>query len=223
MTRVKICGITRIEDVIDAVYSGADALGFVFYEKSPRNISVEQAAQLTEYVFPFVSLVGLFVNPSADYVREVLKSVPLNVLQFHGEETAEFCSQFGRPYLKAVRVREGLDLVQYAARHPGAQGLLLDAYVEGLQGGTGTSFDWKLVPQDLPLPVILSGGLNEKNVSAAMLQVRPYAVDVSSGVEESKGIKDADKVAAFINEVNRMDLQLSGRKDVLRGHRKTVR
>lgn len=223
MTRVKICGLTRIEDVIDAVYSGADALGFVFYEKSPRYISVEQAAQLTEYVFPFVSLVGLFVNPTAEYVRDVLQAVPLNVLQFHGDESAEFCSQFGRPYLKAVRVKDGLDLIQYATLHPGAQGLLLDTFVEGTPGGTGTSFDWSLVPQDLPLPVILSGGLNDKNVSAAMLKVRPYAVDVSSGVEESKGVKSAGKIAAFINEVNRMDLQLSGRKDVLRGHRKTVR
>lgn len=223
MTRIKICGITRIEDVTDAVYSGTDALGFVFYEKSPRYVTMEKATQLTEYVFPFVSLVGLFVNPSAEYVRQVLRAVPLDVLQFHGDESPEFCSQFGRPYLKAIRVKAGLDLVQYAALHSGAQGLLLDAYVEGTQGGTGTTFDWSLVPQDLPLPVILSGGLNANNVSAAMLQLRPYAVDVSSGVEESKGIKDAAKVAAFIHEVNRMDLQLSGRKDVLRGHRRTVR
>jgi phosphoribosylanthranilate isomerase len=223
MTRIKICGITRNEDVIDAVYSGADALGFVFYDKSPRFVTREKAMELTQLVFPFVSLVGLFVNPDEAYVREVLESVPLNVLQFHGDESADFCSRFGRPYLKAVRVRPGLDLVQYAAEHQGAQGLLLDAFVEGTPGGTGTTFDWSLVPQDLPLPVILSGGLNAVNVSEAMLNVRPYAVDVSSGVEAGKGIKDAAKIAAFINEVNRMDLQLSGRKDVLRGHRRTVR
>ncbi len=223
MTRIKICGLTRTEDVIDAVYCGADALGFVFYEKSPRHVTLEKAIQLTEFVFPFVSLVGLFVNPEEAYVREVLKFVPLDVLQFHGEESPEFCSRFGRPYLKAVRVKPGLDLIQYATLHQGAQGLLLDAFVEGTQGGTGVTFDWTLVPQDLPLPVILSGGLQASNVSEAMLKIRPYAVDVSSGVESAKGIKDSGKIAAFINEVNRMDLQLSGRKDALRGHRRTVR
>ena len=223
MTRIKICGITRVEDVIDAVHNGADALGLVFYDKSPRNVTVKQAMQLTEVVFPFVTMVGLFVNPSAAAVREVLRSVPLDVLQFHGDEEPEFCAQFGRPYLKAVRVKEGVDLVQYATKFSGAQGLLLDAYVEGAHGGTGASFDWALIPHDLPLPVILSGGLHVGNLGTAIRQVRPYAVDVSSGVEVSKGIKDEAKMAAFINEVNRIDLQLSGRKDVLRGHRTTVR
>lgn len=209
MTRIKICGITRVEDVLAAVFSGADALGLVFYSKSPRHVSLRQAAQLAAAVPPFVTLVGLFVNPSAAEVREVMRGVPLDVLQFHGEEEAEFCAQFGRPYLKAIRVRAGVDLVQYAARFAGAQGLLLDAFVEGAHGGTGASFDWALIPRNLPLPVILSGGLHAGNVAEAIRQVRPYAVDISSGVEANKGIKDAAKIAAFINEVNKIDLQLS--------------
>jgi phosphoribosylanthranilate isomerase len=207
-TRIKICGITREQDLQAAVRSGADALGLVFYEKSPRHLAVQQAAQLARAVPPFVTVVGLFVNPSVDYVREVLAKVALDVLQFHGEETPEFCAQFGRSYLKAIRVRAGVDLIQCASRFAGAQGLLLDAWVEGMQGGTGESFDWALIPHDLPLPVILSGGLHAGNVAAAVRQVRPYAVDVSSGVEAAKGIKDAAKVAAFINEVKRADVQL---------------
>jgi len=224
MTRIKICGMTRVEDVIDAVQSGSNALGLVFYEQSPRHVSVEQAIQLTEVVFPFVTLVGLFVNASAEAVNKVLQSVPLDVLQFHGEEEPEFCAQFGRPYLKALRVKAGVDLEQYACRYASAQGLLLDAFVEGKHGGTGSSFDWALVPNDLPLPVILSGGLHAGNVAEAIRVVRPYAVDVSSGVEASKGIKDSAKIAAFISEVNKMDLQLSQRLGgALRGHRTTVR
>jgi phosphoribosylanthranilate isomerase len=209
MTRIKICGLTRDQDVLTAASLGTDALGLVFYEKSPRHVAVEQAAKLARAVPPFVTVVGLFVNPSVDYVREVLAIVPLDVLQFHGEETPEFCGQFSRPYLKAIRVRAGVDLVQCAARYAGAQGLLLDAFVEGTQGGTGESFDWSLIPHDLPLPVILSGGLHAGNAEAAIGQVRPYAVDVSSGVEAAKGIKDAAKIAAFIQEVKNVDLQLS--------------
>jgi len=223
MTRIKICGITRVEDVMDAVHSGADALGLVFYDKSPRSVTIEQAMELTEVIFPFVTLVGLFVNPSEEKVREVLKAVPLDALQFHGEESPEFCAQFGRPYLKAIRVKAGVDLVQYANDYMGAQGLVLDAFVEGEHGGTGTSFDWTLIPHDLPLPVILSGGLDAGNIAAAIRQVHPYAVDVSSGVEASKGIKDAMKITSFINEVNKTDLQLFGAKGQLRGHRTTVR
>jgi phosphoribosylanthranilate isomerase len=154
-------------------------------------------------------VVGLFVNPSVDFVREVLATVPLDVLQFHGEEEPEFCAQFDKPYLKAIRVRVGVDLIQCASRYAGAQGLLLDAFVEGTQGGTGESFDWALIPHDLPLPVILSGGLHVGNVAAAIKQVRPYAMDVSSGVEAGKGIKDVAKIAAFINEVKNVDIQLS--------------
>ncbi|MBI5919730.1 MAG: phosphoribosylanthranilate isomerase [Nitrosomonadales bacterium] len=201
MTRSKICGITRVEDLQAAASSGADAIGLVFYAKSPRHVSIEQAAQLLSALPPFVSVVGLFVNPTEDEVRQVLRSVPLDVLQFHGEESPEFCVRFGRPYLKAIRVKPGVDLVQCAARYAAAQALLLDAYIEGTHGGTGESFDWALIPHDLPLPVILSGGLHPGNVQDAIRQVRPYAVDVSSGVEAAKGIKDAAKVAAFINEV----------------------
>ena len=209
MTRTKTCGITRVEDARAAARSGADALGLVFYEKSPRYINVQQAAQLAGAIPPFVTVVGWFVNPSADEVRNVLREVPLDVLQFHGEEEPEFCVQFGRPYLKAVRVKPGVNLVQCAARYASAQGLLLDAYIEGTHGGTGASFDWALIPPSLPLPVVLSGGLHVGNVANAIRQVRPYAVDVSSGVEVGKGIKDAAKIAAFINEVKRTDVQLS--------------
>jgi phosphoribosylanthranilate isomerase len=209
MTRIKICGLTREQDVLAAASLGADAFGLVFYEKSPRHVTVQQAAQLARALPPFVTIVGLFVNPSVDYVCEVLAKVPLDVLQFHGEEPPKFCGQFGKPFLKAIRVRAGVDLVQCASRYAEAQGLLLDAFVEGTQGGTGESFDWSLIPHDLPLPVILSGGLHAGNVAAAVGQVRPYAVDVSSGVEAAKGIKDAAKIAAFIQEVKNVDLQLS--------------
>jgi phosphoribosylanthranilate isomerase len=209
MTRIKICGITREQDLQAAVAAGVDALGFVFYGKSPRNVAPQQAAELLRVLPPFVTSVGLFVDPPAEMVRAVLAQVPLDVLQFHGDETPEFCRQFGRPYLKAIRVRPGVDLVECAARYADAQGLLLDAYVEGVQGGTGESFDWALIPRDLSLPVILSGGLHPGNVAEAVRAVRPYAVDVSSGVEASKGIKDAAKVAAFIKEVKNVDIQLS--------------
>jgi phosphoribosylanthranilate isomerase len=209
MTRIKICGITREQDLHAVASSGADALGLVFYEKSPRHVTLPQAVKLAHAVPPFVTVVGLFVNPSADYVRELLAKVPLDVLQFHGEESPEFCRQFGKPYLKAIRVKAGVDLVECAARYADARGLLLDAFVEGTQGGTGESFDWALIPQKLALPVILSGGLHAGNVAEAIGQVRPYAVDVSSGVEAGKGIKDAAKIVAFIKEVKDVDLQLS--------------
>lgn len=205
MTRTKICGITRVEDVMAVAQNGADALGLVFYGKSPRYVTMQQASRLMNSAPPFVTVVGLFVNPSEEEVRNVLSRVPLDVLQFHGEEEPEFCTRFNRPYLKAVRVRAGVDLIQCAVRYAGAQGLLLDACIEGTHGGTGASFDWALIPHGLPLPVILSGGLHAGNVGKAIRQVRPYAVDVSSGVEAAKGIKDAAKIAAFINEVKRVD------------------
>jgi phosphoribosylanthranilate isomerase len=209
MTRIKICGITREQDLRAVAHSGADAIGLVFYEKSPRHVDLQQATKLAGHVPPFVTVVGLFVNPSAEYVCEVLAKVSLDVLQFHGEEPPEFCQQFGKPYLKAIRVKPGVDLIQCASRYASAQGLLLDAFVEGTQGGTGEAFDWGLIPRNLDLPVILSGGLHAGNVASAIEQVRPYAVDVSSGVEASKGIKDAAKIVAFIKEVNNVDLQLS--------------
>ncbi|CAE6704831.1 phosphoribosylanthranilate isomerase [Candidatus Nitrotoga fabula] len=209
MTRIKICGITRVEDVLAAAHGGADAIGLVFYDKSPRNVERKQAALLAAAIPPFVTLVGLFVNASAENVRETLRQVPLDVLQFHGEEEPDFCRQFGRPYLKALRVKNGLNLVQCAARYQDAQGLLLDAYIEGTHGGTGIAFDWSLIPQGLPHPVVLSGGLHAGNVADAIMQVRPWAVDVSSGVESAKGIKDAAKIAAFIMEIKKIGLQLS--------------
>ncbi len=209
MTRIKICGITRAEDALAAARSGSDAIGLVFYQRSPRHVSVAQAEQLAEALPPFVTVVGLFVNAEAAFVREVLASVPLDLLQFHGDETPEYCAQFDRPYLKAIRVKAGVDLLQCASDFRSAKGLLLDAHVEGIPGGTGIAFDWALIPKQLPLPVILSGGLDAENVAAAIKQVQPYAVDVSSGVEAGKGIKDAAKVAAFINEVKQIDLQLS--------------
>ncbi len=210
MTRVKICGITRVADALATVQAGADAIGLVFYERSPRRVDIAQAAQLATALPPFVSAVGLFVNAEATLVREVLAHVPLDLLQFHGDESPEFCAQFARPYLKAIRVKAGVDLLQCASVFSSAKGLLLDAHVEGVPGGTGATFDWSLIPKHLPLPVILSGGLDAENIAAAIEQVRPYAVDVSSGVETSKGIKDAAKIARFIQEVKRADVRLPG-------------
>jgi phosphoribosylanthranilate isomerase len=201
MAKVKICGITRSEDLRSACEAGADALGFVFYAKSPRNLSVEQGAKLLNGLPPFVQSVGLFVDADPGFVQSVLEMVPLDVLQFHGDESPEYCRQFGRPYIKAVRVREGIDLVKYAADFGHARGLLLDAYIPGVPGGTGEQFDWRLIPAGLAKPIVLSGGLTPDNVENAIREVKPWAVDVSSGVEQAKGIKDAAKVAAFIQGV----------------------
>jgi phosphoribosylanthranilate isomerase len=201
MTRIKICGITRSEDALVCAHAGADAIGLVFYPPSPRHVAAAQAAMIARALPPFVTTVGLFVNPAAEQVEAVLNEVHLDVLQFHGDEPPEFCASFGVPYLKAIRVKAGVDLVQCAIRYQEAQGLLLDAYVEGTPGGTGRSFDWKLIPAELPLPVILSGGLEPANVADAICRVRPWAVDVSSGVEASKGIKDAAKITAFVEGV----------------------
>lgn len=197
-TRIKICGVTRPEDARIAAELGADAIGLVFYAPSPRNVGVEQARAIIAAVPPFVTAVGLFVDPSTDQVESVLRRCPLGLLQFHGDEAPDFCAGFGLPYIKAARVSADADLVQYLSPYHGAQGWLLDAYHDRLYGGTGESFDWKLIPRQLARPVILSGGLTPDNVAAAVRQVRPWAVDVSSGVEASKGIKDAAKIAAFI-------------------------
>ena len=206
MTRIKICGITRAEDALTAVHCGADAIGLVFYDRSPRHVSLALAAQLARVLPPFVSVVGLFVNAEAAVIRETLTSVPLDLLQFHGDEAPEYCIQFGKPYLKAIRVKDGVDLLQCASHFYTAKGLLLDAHVDGVPGGTGTCFDWELIPRQLPLPVILSGGLHAGNVAEAINKVRPYAVDVSSGVESAKGIKDGAKIARFMQEVMRADV-----------------
>ncbi|MEW5966653.1 MAG: phosphoribosylanthranilate isomerase [Pseudomonadota bacterium] len=196
--RVKICGITRLEDLHAACAAGADALGFVFYDKSPRHVTAEAASALLRELPPFVQSVGLFVNAEPAFIESVLKIAPLDLLQFHGDETPADCARHGRPYLKAIRVNPDTDLLKCAADFEAAQGLLLDAFVPGVPGGTGERFDWNLIPPGLPKPVILSGGLDPGNVAEAVRTVRPWAVDVSSGVEVSKGIKDAQKIARFI-------------------------
>ena len=201
MIRVKICGITRVEDGITCARLGADAIGLVFYAPSSRHVSVGQARAIMAALPPFVTTVGLFVDAATAEVQAVLAQLPLDVLQFHGNETPEYCRSFGRSYLKAVRVKLGADLVQYASAYPDAKGLLLDAHVEGIAGGTGQAFDWSLIPARLPLPVILSGGLSPANVTEAIRRVQPAAVDVSSGVEATKGIKDTEKIAAFMQGV----------------------
>ena len=197
-TRIKICGITRAEDARIAVELGADAIGLVFYAPSPRYVGLAQARAIIAAVPPFVTVVGLFVDPARDQVESVLRACALSLLQFHGDEAPDFCGSFGLPYIKAARVRADADLVQCLSPYHAAQGWLLDAYHEQLYGGTGESFDWKLIPRGLARPVILSGGLTPDNVGAAVRQVRPWAVDVSSGVEAAKGIKSAAKIAAFI-------------------------
>jgi phosphoribosylanthranilate isomerase len=196
--RVKICGITRPEDLQAACEAGADALGFVFYAKSPRHLQIDVAARLVARVPPFVQAVGLFVDADPAYVESVLSAVPLDLLQFHGDETAAECARYGRPWVKAVRVHADTNLLKCAADFDGARGLLLDAFVPGVPGGTGERFDWDLIPDSLPMPVVLSGGLTPENVAEAVQRVRPWAVDVSSGVEVAKGIKDAQKIAQFI-------------------------
>ncbi|WP_265948412.1 phosphoribosylanthranilate isomerase [Dechloromonas sp. A34] len=204
MTRIKICGLTREADVDAAVAAGADAIGFVFYPPSPRYVTPQRAAELAQRIPPFVDVVGLFVNESPESVMAACATLPLNVLQFHGDEDAAYCRQFARPYLRAARVRPGFDLVEFARSFPDARGLLLDAFVEGYGGG-GHVFDWTLIPPGLPGYLVLSGGLNADNVGAAIKQVRPVAVDVSSGVEMGKGIKDHSKIAAFVAAVRKAD------------------
>jgi phosphoribosylanthranilate isomerase len=208
VTAIKICGITREEDALAAARCGAHAIGLVFYAPSPRNVTPPRAAAILRALPPFVTAVGLFVNAEAEDVIRVLKTARVDLLQFHGDEPASFCRQFGVPYLKALRVRPELDLLQCARDYHDAKALLLDAYVEGLHGGSGATFDWALIPREMPLPVVLSGGLTPENVTAAVRAVRPWAVDVSSGVEVTgvKGIKDAAKIAAFVSGVRNAEV-----------------
>ncbi len=201
-TRTKICGITRIKDALAAVEYGADAIGLVFYKHSPRCVSVEQAAAISAALPPFVSIVALFVDPTQAEVNAVLSQVRVNVLQFHGNEPEAACTQYGLPYLKAVRVKSDTNLIQYAQSYQSTKALLLDTYSEHAVGGTGQVFDWSLIPKNLPIPVILAGGLTPENVRDAVKQVQPYAVDVSGGVEASKGIKDPVKVAALMAAIH---------------------
>lgn len=196
--RVKICGITNSEDALLAAEAGADALGLVFYAQSPRCVNAEQAAAIAAAAPPFVTLVGLFVDADAAQVEQVLTKVPLNLLQFHGAENATYCEQFRRPYIKALRMKPGLDLEAAMAEHVNARGFLLDAYRPGVPGGTGERFDWRRVPQHSGRQIILAGGLTADNVAEAIAVARPQAVDVSGGVEASPGKKDPRKVRAFI-------------------------
>lgn len=206
-TAVKVCGITRIEDALAAARCGAHAIGLVFYRPSPRYVGPDHAGKIIRALPPFVTAVGLFVDASANEVRAVLAQAPVSLLQFHGAESPVFCRQFELPYIKAVRVRAGVDLLQYAQDYPDAKALLLDAYVETAYGGTGAIFDWSVIPETLPLPIVLSGGLTPDNVGEAIRAVHPWAVDVSSGVEAEKGTKDAAKVAAFISGVRNADVR----------------
>jgi len=203
-TRVKICGITRTADAYAAAEAGADAIGLVFYPPSPRFLSYEQARAVRRALPPFVSAIALFVNPTPEEVERVLEEVRPDAVQFHGEESPEFCESFDIPYIKACRMREGVDLIKCLRPYKAASGWLADAYVEAY-GGTGTSFDWSIVPRQRPTPLVLSGGLTMNNVGDAIRLVRPWGVDVSSGVETAKGIKDAAMIAAFIKEVRNAD------------------
>ncbi len=199
-TRVKICGITRRQDAEFAVEMGADALGLVFYAPSPRAVTIAQAQDIVVGLPPFVSIVALFVDADPEYVQACIATLPIGILQFHGDESVEYCEQFGHPYMKVLRMRDGIDLKKAVRQYASASALLLDSYQPGIPGGTGQVFDWSLVP-NINVPVILAGGLNAENVAQAIKQVEPYAVDVSGGVELSKGIKDQDKVRKFMQEV----------------------
>ena len=204
-TRVKICGFTRVEDAVCAARLGVDAIGLVFYPPSPRNVGIDQAIEIVNALPAFVSVVALFVDEREAQIREVLERVSIDCLQFHGDEPAEACRLYGKRYMKAVRMEEGIDISVLAQQYHDAAGLLLDAYHPGAKGGTGSRFDWNRIPEQCALPIVLAGGLDESNARQAVQTVRPYALDVSSGVEAEKGVKDALKMAAFIREVNEGD------------------
>ena len=201
-TRVKICGFTRVEDALFAAGAGVDAIGLVFYAASPRQVSIAQAQAIVRALPAFVTVVGLFVDAEAGWIQQVMSEVNLDCLQFHGDESAEACRKFSKPYIKAIRMQPGIAFADIQEQYHDAAGLLLDAYHPGVQGGTGSVFDWNMIPKHSPLPIILAGGLSIENAALAVQQVKPYALDVSSGVEVSKGIKDAEKMAAFIRTIN---------------------
>lgn len=215
-TRIKICGISRPEDAAYAAQLGVDAIGLVFYAPSPRHVTIAQASEVVELLPPFVTVVGLFVDADADEVRRVMEAVPIDVLQFHGEETPEDCQHIAgvRSYMKAIRMRKGVELAQKAQRYATASALLLDAYQPGVPGGTGEAFEWSRVPPSMDKPIVLAGGLTADNVAEAIRQVRPYAVDISGGVESDhglkKGIKDQGKMAEFVAAVRAADEKLAG-------------
>ena len=205
-TAVKICGITRVEDALAAAHAGAHAIGLIFYAGSPRLVSHDVARRVVDALPAFVTPVALFVDARSIDVERVISEVRPQLLQFHGDEPPALCESFDFPYIKAAKVRHGVDLLQYTRRYRTAKGLLLDAFVDGSHGGTGSTFDWELIPDQLPLPLILAGGLHSDNVADAIRRVRPWAVDVSSGVEAAKGIKDAARIAAFIRGVRNADV-----------------
>lgn len=200
---MKICGITNHQDAQEAIRSGADALGLVFYPPSPRAVTLEQAREIVAGLAPFITVVGLFVDEERDRIAEILSQVHIDLLQFHGDEAPEACIGHDRPYIKAIRMRDDVDLYVELDRFSQAQGLLLDTYRAGVPGGTGATFNWDKIPADIADSVILAGGLTPENVEQAIRQVRPYAVDVSGGVEREKGIKDREKIAAFMRGVER--------------------
>ncbi len=201
--RVKICGITSVDDAIAVAHAGADALGLVFYAASPRAVSLDVARKISLAAGPFMSVTGLFVNADPEFVHSVLNQVPLQLLQFHGDETDVYCESFKRPYMKAIRMRPGLEVSSVIAAYPGASGILLDAYRPGVPGGTGDTFDWARVPQGLSTPLVLAGGLTPTNVREAIAATRVYGVDVSGGVESAPGKKDHSKLTAFITNARR--------------------
>jgi phosphoribosylanthranilate isomerase len=209
MTRVKICGIRELAHARVAADAGADAIGLVFYGPSPRCVTIEEAKKVTDALPPFVTSVALFVNAEAAEISRILAAVPIDTLQFHGDEPPDFCARFGRPFVRAVRMEAGVDLIEYARRFSAARALLLDAHVPGTPGGTGLTFDWAAIPRNIPIPLILSGGLAAENVGAAIRAVRPWAVDVSSGVESGRGVKDPAKIVEFIRKVRHEDAGLS--------------
>lgn len=204
-TRVKICGFTRVEDAVHAACLGVDAIGLVFYSPSPRNVEIPSAIQIVKALPAFVSIVALFVNEKATRVQEVLEKVNIDCIQFHGDEPAVFCRGFGKPYIKAARMQQGVDIDALSHEYHDAAGILLDAYHPDTQGGTGQCFDWQMIPDHCNKPIILAGGLTPENARQAVQKVTPYALDVSSGVEAGKGIKDAARMAVFIKEVNEAD------------------
>jgi len=207
-TRIKICGLTREADVTAAVCAGADAIGLVMYDRSPRHVEVARAAALAAILPPFVTPVLLFVNAAQALIDESLAVVPNALLQFHGDESLAECQRPGRPWLRAARMTPGFDLIDFASRHAGAAGILLDAHVDGYGGG-GKVFDWSLIPANVPCPLVLSGGLNPANVIDGVMHVRPWAVDVSSGVESAKGVKDAGLMQRFCQAVREADDRLA--------------
>jgi phosphoribosylanthranilate isomerase len=200
--KIKICGFTQAQNARDVAMLGIDAIGLVFYDKSPRNVGVNQALEIVQALPPFINRVGLFVNANPYFIDEILCEVPLDTLQFHGDESPQQCTQYAMPFIKALRVNEQTNIAQLADDYQQASGLLLDAYNPNTYGGTGEHFDWDLANVDIDLPIILAGGLTPKNAQQAVNQVNPYALDVSSGVESAKGIKDIEKIKQFIQQVN---------------------